>query len=154
MPIVLKKLINLREDMPNALMNEGLLSKENFDENGNIIFDEKHLKNIHRYLFQDIYPFAGEYRKANIIARGRGVVPNSYMQLFMEYHLIPQELKMQLSLMNSSVKRKTFNTKEEYASWLAIYFESLIRIHPFPDGNGRAIKEFFNCVISRALLLP
>ena len=29
-------------------------------------FDVKHIKQIHKYLFEDIYPFAGEFRTENI----------------------------------------------------------------------------------------
>ena len=29
-------------------------------------FDAKHLNQIHTYLFEDIYPFAGKYRNENI----------------------------------------------------------------------------------------
>ena len=29
-------------------------------------YDKNHLSAIHRYLFEEIYPFAGEYRKVNM----------------------------------------------------------------------------------------
>ena len=34
-------------------------------------FDKQHLREIHRYIFREIYPFAGEYRKVNL-AKERG----------------------------------------------------------------------------------
>ena len=32
-------------------------------------FDANHLKSIHKFLFEDIYPFAGEFRRENISKR-------------------------------------------------------------------------------------
>ena len=34
-------------------------------------FDISHLKSIHRHIFQDIYPWAGEFRKVNIARTGQ-----------------------------------------------------------------------------------
>ena len=34
-------------------------------------FDANHLKIIHKFIFVDIYPFAGEYRRVNL-AKSRG----------------------------------------------------------------------------------
>lgn len=141
--IVLEKLYRLRKDFKNTFLVSGILTSNNIDIDGNIILDDNHLKNIHKYLFDDIYPFAGQYRETDVISKGRGQAPSNYVHIFMEHYRIEEEVKMNIFLMNDTVKNKQFNTKEEFASWLSTYFSSLIRIHPFPDGNGRTVKEFF-----------
>ena len=37
----------------------------------NLGFGKDHLKKLHKYIFGDVYPFAGEYRKVNL-AKSRG----------------------------------------------------------------------------------
>lgn len=95
-------------------------------------FDIEHLKKIHTYLFEDIYPFAGEFRNENI---AKGVFR------FAEFEYIEPELKRLLQ----ELKEDNFLTnlpKEELANKLAYYLAELNVLHPFREGNGRTIREF------------
>ena len=95
-------------------------------------FDIEHLKKIHTYLFEDIYPFAGEFRNENI---AKGVFR------FAEFEYIEPELKRLLQ----ELKEDNFLTnlpKEELANKLAYYLAELNVLHPFREGNGRMIREF------------
>lgn len=52
-------------------------------------FDLKHLKNIHKYIFQDVYPFAGKLRdvdiaKNNTLFCKTLFVPNEASRIFNE----------------------------------------------------------------------
>ena len=94
-------------------------------------FDKAHLCNIHRYLFQDLYDWAGEYRKIYMAKN------HSY---FAETSEIDTSLEYELSLMNEEVKE--IHGIDMFASFLADYYVVLLNIHPFRDGNGRTIREF------------
>ncbi len=95
-------------------------------------FDEEHFISIHTYLFEDIYPFAGEFRKENI-AKG--------MFRFAEWEYIPEELKKLLIKLKEENYLEGKN-KSELAKSLAYYISELNVLHPFREGNGRCIREF------------
>ena len=95
-------------------------------------FDIYHLINIHKFLFEDIYDFAGLFRSENI-AKGNF--------RFAEWEYIEQEL---LKLLNKLKDEKYLIglSKEKLSQKLAYYMAELNVLHPFREGNGRAIREF------------
>lgn len=95
-------------------------------------FDIHHFVNIHKYLFEDIYPFAGLFRTENI-AKGNFC--------FAEWEYIEDELRKLLD----KLKEQNYlasNTKQELANGLSFYMSELNVLHPFREGNGRVIREF------------
>lgn len=98
-------------------------------------FDIEHLKAIHRYLFEDVYPFAGEYRTTNIEKN------NSY---FASVDEIDYKLKDIFNGMNEIMENNKgmLNSKYDFACFLAKYYSLLLNVHPFREGNGRTIREF------------
>ena len=95
-------------------------------------FDVEHLKKIHKYLFEDVYPFAGNFRTENI---AKGVFR------FAEWEYIESELT---NLMNKLKKENflaDFN-KNDLAESLSFYLSELNVLHPFREGNGRTTREF------------
>lgn len=95
-------------------------------------FDAKHFISIHTYLFEDIYPFAGELRKENI-AKGEF--------RFAEWEYIPEELEKLLRKLKAQEGVLSSN-KEKLANELAYYTAELNVLHPFREGNGRTTREF------------
>jgi len=95
-------------------------------------FDISHLIQIHKYLFEDIYPFAGEFRKENI-AKGQF--------RFAEWEYIENELEKLLINLERENYLQGAN-KEVLAERLAYYTSELNVLHPFREGNGRTIREF------------
>ena len=95
-------------------------------------FDEKHFISIHTYLFEDIYPFAGEYRKENI-AKGEF--------RFAEWEYIQEELNKLLEQLKNENYLAGIG-KNDLARRLAYYIAELNVLHPFREGNGRTIREF------------
>ncbi|CDD15820.1 uncharacterized protein BN787_00390 [Clostridium sp. CAG:798] len=95
-------------------------------------FDVKHIKQIHKYLFEDIYPFAGEFRTENI-AKGEF--------RFAQSEYIEPELE---NLLNKLKKENYLEglDKKELAIKLAYYLAELNVLHPFREGNGRTNREF------------
>ena len=95
-------------------------------------FDVKHIKNIHKYLFEDIYPFAGKFRTENI---GKGAFR------FAEWQYIEPELNKLLE--NLKVENYLNGLDADpLAQKLAYYMSELNVLHPFREGNGRTIREF------------
>ena len=87
------------------------------------VFDEKRLKFIHSYLFCDVYDFAGMYRLENIIKENF---------VFSQYEYIEENLKSVMSKINF----------DEFIKMISYLMTELNVIHPFREGNGRAIREF------------
>ena len=105
-----------------ALMQKGII--------GN--FDVNHINAIHKYLFEDIYPFAGKLRTENI---AKGVFR------FAEWEYIEPELERLLN----ELKQENYLdnlSKEKLAERLAYYLSELNVLHPYREGNGRTIREF------------
>lgn len=95
------------------------------------VFDEKRLKFIHSYLFCDVYDFAGMYRLENIIKENF---------VFSQYEYIEENLKSVMSKINlEEFKKMNF---DEFIKMISYLMTELNVIHPFREGNGRAIREF------------
>ena len=95
-------------------------------------FDIQHVKDIHFYLFEDIYPFAGKFRTENI---GKGVFR------FAEWQYIEPELTKLLKKLEAENYLSNLN-KNNMAQRLAYYMAELNVLHPFREGNGTTIREF------------
>jgi len=89
------------------------------------------LKAIHKYLFGDIYEWAGKTRNVNI-SKGNQFCP--FQNIESEMHRIGAELKKEKFLQGLD--------KQLLAKRLAYYIGEINAIHPFREGNGRAQREF------------
>lgn len=94
-------------------------------------FDFKHLKNIHHFIFQDIFDWAGEIRtidigKNNLFCRAQFI--ESYAEsVFKDFY-------------KSCYENRYDKTK--YIKCLAEHYADLNALHPFREGNGRTQREF------------
>ena len=94
-------------------------------------FTMTHLLNIHKFLFEDIYPFAGKISKGDT-----AFYPPNY-------------IKRELKRVFSTIHSKNFLTETDDTlrlrnlSWV---MSELNIIHPFREGNGRSIREFARCM--------
>lgn len=95
-------------------------------------FNIEHLVQIHKYLFEDIYPFAGKFRTENI-AKG--------FFSFAEWEFIEEQLNQLLEKLKQNNYLKSCE-KNELTKGLAYYMSELNVLHPFREGNGRTIREF------------
>lgn len=108
--------------------------------------DKNHLIEIHKYLFNDIYPFAGEYRKVNMQKEA-----GSFL-FISEYRSIDgflDELFMEIDDDLSKCRNK-----HDFCDILSRLYTQLIFCHPFREGNGRSIREFireFSMIKSKEL---
>lgn len=97
-------------------------------------YDKNHLSAIHRYLFEEIYPFAGEYRKVNM-----GKEDTTFLMINK-----PQDIERALDELFYETNEALNNcsNKMDFCEILANLYTQLIHIHPFREGNGRTTREF------------
>lgn len=102
-------------------------------------FTVTHLCKIHQYLFGDIYRFAGHLRKETI-RKGSTTFVNE------------KDIRPKLSALLSELKAEIYLSELEFDAFIkriCYYLSELNYIHPFREGNGRAIREFMRLLISR-----
>ena len=90
------------------------------------------LKNIHKYLFEDIYEFAGILRKVNIEKGNFRFTPIVYLE--------------------ESIKNIGKMPQSTYEELIEKYVEMNIA-HPFREGNGRAIRIWLDLMLKKELNL-
>lgn len=95
-------------------------------------FDLKHLQAVHRYVFQDVYAWAGELRGVEMSKGGNLFAPvrnlesygaKIFGQLAQERHLAGLD-------------------KGRFVDRLAYHYGEINGLHPFREGNGRATQVF------------
>ncbi len=102
-------------------------------------FSKAHLMNIHKFIFEDIYSFAGKIRREQI---------SKADTMFYPPNLIDRELdKVFAKIKENNMLKET--DKEKVFDNLAYVMAELNIIHPFREGNGRAIREFIRLMAKR-----
>lgn len=101
-------------------------------------FDYEHLLLIHKKLFGDIYDWAGQVRvidmeKGEVILGGRSIEYTDCEDIQKEASEVMDEMKSEEWGNFSSAKQITT---------LGFFWAALWKIHPFREGNTRAISEF------------
>ena len=132
---VLINLLNIRDNKTLQRAESRIVATKLFELRKNEMignFDVEHFIKIHKFLFEDIYPFAGKFRTENI-AKG-------YFS-FAEWEYIDTELRKLLEKIHKSNLLKD-DTRAELVKDLAYYLAELNVLHPFREGNGRTIREF------------
>ncbi len=94
-------------------------------------FDLKHLQAIHRYIFRDIYPWAGQLRTVNI-AKGNQFCNCMYIESGSKPTF--DKLKSEHYLIGTP--------PDSISETLAYYLGEINVIHPFREGNGRTQRVF------------
>jgi len=95
-------------------------------------FSPAHLRLIHRYLFQDVFPWAGEWRVVDI-SKGRSNFGRAVH--------IASALGEALEKLNRE-KLLAGLAPTAFAARAAFYLGEINAIHPFREGNGRTQREF------------
>lgn len=87
---------------------------------------------IHKYVFQDIYEWAGQKRKVEISKDGKQFFLTTYFNNAFKY----------IDSLVSEYKEISKNDKKQLANKLAEILDNINYLHPFREGNGRAQREF------------
>lgn len=98
------------------------------------------LKDIHKYLFNDIYDWAGEYRTVPIY-KEEVVLPG----LSLEYAQ-PKDIEKRLEQEFENLNSIEWSNKkiDELSLQLTKSLARIWRVHPFRDGNTRTVLTFAN----------
>ena len=98
----------------------------------------KYLKYIHKFLFQDIYEFAGEFRKIDI-SKSEKILNNDSVS-YGDSNSLEDSLEYDIS------KKKKKNYKEmkivEVIKSISEFSSNIWQVHPFREGNTRTTAVF------------
>ena len=94
------------------------------------VYSVEDILKIHQFLFEDMYHWAGEFRKVNISKSG-----NAFMPI--------QSFDTALTYLNNLIDRfhDTANSRKEVIQLLVEILDNLNYFHPFREGNGRTQRE-------------
>ena len=99
-------------------------------------FTKTHLIRIHKFLFEDVYPFAGHIRREQIKKGNTTFYPPN---------LIDRELGRIFDVIHSHgmLSERDFTKQIQNLSYV---MSELNITHPFREGNGRSIRELVRCM--------
>ena len=100
-------------------------------------FDLQHLQAIHRHLFQDVYPWAGEVRTVGIQKGGQGFLPPEHVGIVVDGSA---------RMMREDGMLRPGMDNARWSSLLAERFNDVNEAHPFREGNGRTQRLYFDQV--------
>ena len=104
-------------------------------------FELFHLRNIHGYLFQDVFPWAGEFRQVGLAKVG-GAPFAAPMHIASALTEVFTKLKAENLLQGLDAAK--FSLRAAY------YLGEINAIHPFREGNGRTQREFLRQLAQQA----
>lgn len=101
------------------------------------ILDEQFVRKLHKRLFGDVWKWAGKFRTTN---KNIGV----------DWENISVELRTLLDDVKYWIENNTYLPKE-----IAVRFHHrLVKIHPFPNGNGRHARIIADALLTKVMDEP
>ena len=96
------------------------------------LLSEKFIKDLHKHMFGDVWRWAGKFR-------------TSQRNIGIDHWLIPMELRQLLDDSKAWIEFGTWPADE-----IAVRLHHrLVRIHPFPNGNGRHARLMADLLVMR-----
>ena len=134
--MALKNKFNITDSLELSLIEEKISKKKAIElfESGKLdslnagTFEA--LKEIHKYLFEDIYEFAGTLRTVNLAKGNFRFAPVMYLEASL-----------------SNIDKMPQSTYDEV---IEKYVEMNIA-HPFREGNGRSTRIWLDCILKKEL---
>jgi len=131
---VLRNLANVTNSATLLLVESGAVAKRLAElqiypvkiENSATLFE------IHKYLFQDIYSWAGNVRTVEISKGGKPFFPLSHFR----------NAFMFIDTLISEYRKISKKDKQQLSHKLAEILDNINYLHPFREGNGRTQREF------------
>ncbi|MFP3723416.1 Fic family protein [Niallia circulans] len=102
-------------------------------------FDYKHLMDIHKHIFGDIYDWAGEARIIDI-EKSERVLAGASVKYGHHNSISEEALKAINDL--KAVKWQDLKSYDEKAQLFSKHLARLWQVHPFREGNTRTVTEF------------
>ena len=104
-------------------------------------FDLKYLQKIHRFIFEDIYTWAGRIRGGQFFSKGE----TEFCRAPMIYTYADNVFG---KLRNEKCLRGL--PRENFIERMAYFMAEINTLHPFREGNGRTQRVFFEELARRA----
>lgn len=105
---------------------------EELGQNPIKIKNAKTLSHIHKYLFQDVYAWAGVVRTVEISKEGKQFFPTNRFDIAFTY----------IDSLIAEYRKFKPDAVERLARKLAEILDTVNLLHPFREGNGRTQREF------------
>lgn len=100
-------------------------------------FDVFHYKAIHKFLFSELYEWAGDFRTTNISKKGT---------IFADFEKIDELCEKSFGFLKE--KNYFLNLPfNDYVNNIVDLYNTLNYIHPFREGNGRVQRAFLSQLI-------
>ena len=109
-------------------------------------FDVGHLKAIHKYIFQDVYLWAGQFRTTLL---GKAQFAGGPITYFTPPHLLEHEAQRILDGLHRANLLKGLS-RSEFARKAARLLVELNNLHPYREGNGRTQRIFVEALARQA----
>lgn len=103
-------------------------------------FDFSHYKMIHRFLFSDLYDWAGQIRTVNISKKGT-------------VFCATEQIETQAAKIFGRLKKMGFFSGLSHSSFveeIVDFYCATNQLHPFREGNGRTQRAFLSQLIQNA----
>jgi cell filamentation protein len=123
------------------------LAADEIYDNPPKITDLRYLKSVHRTLFGQVYPWAGETRRD--LGRMTKTRESGSVVLYGDSAFVDTELARIFSLLAAENYLKGLPI-DRFAVRAAWFYGELDAIHPFREGNSRTLRLFFHGVAHNA----
>ena len=98
----------------------------------------EYLKYVHKFLFQDVYEFAGEFRKVDFSKQEK--ILNNDSVSYGDYKTLTESLEYDISLeLNRNYSEMNM---VEVINSITKFSSSIWQVHPFREGNTRTVAVF------------
>jgi cell filamentation protein len=89
---------------------------------------------MHKIIFEDIYEWAGQIRRGDFLSKGNSI--------FCRGQYIVENAKV---IFENILKENNLLglNKSKFIERMAYYMGEINALHPFREGNGRTVREFF-----------
>lgn len=106
----------------------------------NTVFTADYKRKIHKVALEDIYSFAGKYRKVNLSKNGFLFPGAQFIDQSMEY--LEKKILFNLNRLHKSKGKLLAENAKAHAE--------LLFIHPFREGNGRVARILANLIMYKS----
>jgi cell filamentation protein len=96
-------------------------------------FDLPHLQAVHHHIFQDVYSWAGQLRTVDVQKKDTYFAHHGYIE--------SEANKLFGKLAKEDHLKGMF--REQFVERAAHYLNDTNALHPFREGNGRALRAYF-----------
>lgn len=106
------------------------------------VFNEQYARQMHSYLFQDVYPWAGETRVDRHFQGQKKGDREGYLMSYAHYRQISPDLAAVSAQLSQENNLKGLD-QDQFVKRAAYYLDHYNHIHAFREGNGRTVQALF-----------